>query len=112
MHAKFVVMYKATGQVMQVKSCTQIKSGGWNKRLLRIYYDNKPTVFYSDNNKSSRDAKYIGIKCYIVKENIQDQIIKVEHIRTHKTLTDSLTKDLPSSVFREHIAGMGLEKSI
>jgi hypothetical protein len=55
---------------MQVKNCTQIKGGGWHRRLLRIYYDNKPTVFYSDNKKSSRDVKYIGIKCYIVKENI------------------------------------------
>ena len=57
-------------------------------------------------------AKHIDIKYYVVKDKVQDHIISLEHIRTEKMLTDPLTKDLSSSVFREHLAGMGLRESL
>jgi hypothetical protein len=82
------------------------------ERPLRIYCDYGPMVFFSYNNKSSGTAKYIDIKCYIVKEQIQDQTIEVEHIRTQHMLVDLLTKGLPPSMFRHHIAGMGLRESL
>jgi hypothetical protein len=62
------------------------------EKTLRIYYDNETTLFYSYNNNSSEATKFIFIKCYVVKEKIQDQTIKVEHIRTQHMLVDSLTK--------------------
>jgi hypothetical protein len=80
------------------------------ERPLRIYCNNQPLVFFSHNNKSSGFAKYIDIKCYIVKEKILDQTIQVEHIRTHQMLADPLTKGLPPSVFSKHAAGMGLRE--
>ena len=80
------------------------------ERPLRIYCDNEPAVFFSHNNKSSGSAKYIDIKCYIVKEKILDHTIQVEHIRTHQMLADPLIKGLPPSVFSKHAAGMGLRE--
>jgi hypothetical protein len=47
-----------------------------------------------------------------VKKKIQDQTISLEHISTKKMIVDPLTKGLPSSVFREHLAGMGLRESL
>jgi hypothetical protein len=81
------------------------------ERPLRIYYKNESTIFYSYNNKSSGLAKFIDIKFYVGKEKIQDHAIKVEHIRT-QMLVDPLTKGLPSNVFRQHVAGMGLRWSM
>jgi hypothetical protein len=75
---------------------------------LTIYWDNKAAVFYSSNNKSSAAAKHIDIKYHVVKDRIQDQTIKVEHISTKLMLADLLTKRLPPNLFNEHIAGMGL----
>ncbi len=82
------------------------------QRPLNMYYDNEPTMFYAHNNKSSGAAKHIDIKFYVVKEKIQDQTISLEHIRTKEMLADPLTKGLPPSVFREHLAGMGLQESL
>ena len=82
------------------------------EKPLKLYCDNELAVFYALNNKSSGAAKHIDIKFYVVKEQVQDEIICLEHIRTNKMLADPLTKDLPSSVFREHLAGMGLRKSL
>jgi hypothetical protein len=47
-----------------------------------------------------------------VKDKVQDHIINLEHISTEKMLADPLTKGLPPNVFREHVAGMGLRKSL
>ena len=69
-------------------------------------------MFYAHNNKSSGAAKCIDIKFYVVKEKIQDHTITLEHKSTKKMLTDPLTKGLPPSVFREHIADMGLRESL
>lgn len=82
------------------------------EKPLKLYCDNKPAVFYAHNNKSNGAAKHIDIKFYIVKEQVQDEIICLEHIRTDKMLADPLTKVLPPSVFREHLAGMSLRKSL
>jgi hypothetical protein len=82
------------------------------KRPLRLYCDNEPAVFYAHNNKKIKAAKHINIRFYVVKEKIQDQTISFEHISTKKKIVDPLTKGLPHSVFREHLADMGLRKSL
>ena len=82
------------------------------EKPLKLYRDNKPAVFYAHNNKSSGAAKHIDIKFYVVKGQVQDESICLEHIRTDKILADPLTKGLPPSVFREHLAGMSLRKSL
>jgi hypothetical protein len=47
-----------------------------------------------------------------VKDKVRDHIINLEHISTDKMLVDPLTKGLPTNVFREHVAGMGLRESL
>jgi hypothetical protein len=79
---------------------------------LRLYYDNNPAVQYAHNNRSSGAAKHIDIKYYIVKDKVRDHIINLEHISIEKMLTDPLTKGLPSNVFREHVASIGLRESL
>ena len=79
---------------------------------LKLYYDNNTAVQYAHNNKSSGAAKHIDIKYYIVKDKIRDHINSFERIRTEKMLADPLTKGLPPSVFRKHLAGMGLRGSL
>jgi hypothetical protein len=78
MHAKFVATYEATvaGDVSK-KIVFGLRVIDSIEKPLRIYYDNEPTIFYSYNNKSSGATKFIDIKCYVVKEKIQDQTIKV-----------------------------------
>jgi hypothetical protein len=71
---------------------------------LKMYCDNKPTVFYAHKNKSSKATRPMEIK-YFVKDKIQDQTISLEHIRTKDMLADPLTKGLPPNVFKEHLAG-------
>jgi hypothetical protein len=82
------------------------------KRPLKLYRDNEPTILYAHNNKKTKAAKHINIRFYVMKEKIQDQTISLEHISTKKIIVDLLTKGLPLSVFREHLAGMNLRENL
>jgi hypothetical protein len=82
------------------------------ERPHKLYCDNEPAVLYAHNNKKTKAPKHINIMFYIVKEKIHDQTISLEHISTKKMIADPLTKGLPPSVFREHLAGMGLRERL
>jgi hypothetical protein len=82
------------------------------ERPLKLYCYNEPVVLYTHNNMKTKAAKHINIRFYVVKEKVQDQTISLEHISTKKMIVDPLTKGLPPSVFREHLASMGLRESL
>ena len=113
MYAEFVACYEATGQVNWLKKFVPgLKVIETIERPMRLLCDNEPAIEYAHNNRSSGAAKHIDVKYYVVKDKIRDHVIKLEHIRTDRMLADPLTKGLPPSVFRGHLAGMGLTESL
>jgi hypothetical protein len=78
---------------------------------LTLYCDNKASVFFSHNNKSSGAVKHIELKYLVLRGRVQDHTINLEHISTKKILADPLTKGLPPNIFQEHVADMGLLES-
>ena len=105
--------YEATSQVNWLKKFIPgLKVVDDIYRPLKLYYDNNPAVQYAHNNKSSGAAKHIDIKHYVMKDKVRDLVISLEYISTEKMFVDPRTKDLPPNVFREHVAGMGLRKSL
>ena len=112
-YAEFVACYEATGQVNWLKKFMPgLMVVDDIHKPLKLYCDNNPTIQYAHNNKSSGAAKHIDIKYYVVRDKVRDHIISLEHIRIEKMLVDPLTKGLPPSVFREHLAGMDLRQSL
>ena len=113
MYAEFVAGYEASRQVTWLKKFVPgLRVVGSIEKPLKLYCDNEPAVFYAHNNKSSGAAKHIDIKFYVVKEQVQNQTICLEHIRMSKMLADPLTKGLTPKVFGEHLAGMSLRESL
>jgi hypothetical protein len=113
MYAEFVACYEAVGQAIWLKKFVPgLKVVDSIERLLKLYCDNEPAVLYAHNNKKTKAVKHINIRFYVVKEKIQDQTISLEHISTKKMIADPLTKYLPPSVFREHLASMVLRESL
>ena len=110
MYAEFIACYEATWQVNWLKKfMSGLKVVDDVYKPLKLYCDNNSAVCYA-HNKSSGAAKHIDIKYYVVKDKVQDRIISLEHISTEKMLVNLLTKRLPPSVFREHLASMGLRE--
>jgi hypothetical protein len=113
MYAEFVACYEAIRQAEWFKKFVSgLRVVDSIEKPLKIYCDNEPAAQYSYNNKKSDVVKHIKIKCYVVKEKIQDHTISLEHISTKRMLTDPFTKGLPPNVFKEHIAGTGLRESL
>jgi hypothetical protein len=113
MYAKFIACFEATNQVLWLnKFIPDLKVVHCIDKPIKMYCDNQPAVFYAHNNKSSKATKPIEVKYYVVKDKIQDQTIRLEHIRTKDMLEDPLTKGLPPNMFKEHLAGMGLMASL
>ena len=77
-------------------------------KLLKIYYDNSVTVFFSKNDKYSKGEKYMEIKYLNVKKEVQKQRMSIEHISTKLMIADPLTKRLASNIFREYVERMGI----
>jgi hypothetical protein len=112
-YAEFVACYEVVGQAIWLKKFVAgLRVVDSIEIPLKLYCDNKPAVLYAHNNKKTKAVKHINIRFYVVKEKIQDQTISLEHISTKKMITDLLTNDLPPNVFREHLADMGLRKSL
>jgi hypothetical protein len=113
MRAEFLSCYMAVGQAVWLKMFVPgLRVVDSILRPLIIYCDNKSTVFFSSDNKSSDAAKHIDIKYFVVKDRVQDQTVEIEHISTKQMLVDPLTKGLPPNIFRDHVAGMSLLKSL
>jgi hypothetical protein len=112
-YAKFVACYEVVWQSIWLKKFVPgLRVVDSIERPLKLYCDNESTVLYAHNNKKTKHTKHINIRFYVVKEKTQDQTISLEHISTKKMIANPLTKDLPPSVFREYLAGMGLRESL
>jgi hypothetical protein len=111
MYAKFIACFEATNQVLWLKKfIPNLKVVDCIDKPLKMYYNNQPAVFYA--HKLSKATRPIEVNYYVVKDKIQDQTIRLEHIRTKDMLADQLTKGLPPNVFKEHLACMGLMGSL
>ena len=109
MATEFVAFYEASNHGILLRNfVTGLRILDGIERPLKLFGDNKPTVLYSNNNRSSRKSKFIGIKFLVVKEMVQSGLISIEHIGTNSMIADPLTKGLPPKVFHEHTAHMGM----
>ena len=109
MAAEFVACYEASNHGIWLRNfVTGLRIMDGIERPLKLFCDNKSTVLYSNNNRSSTKSKFIDIKFLVVKEMVQIGLISIEHIGTNSMIADPLTKGLPPKVFHEHTAHMGV----
>ena len=108
MTAEFVACYEASNHGIWLRNfVTGLRIMDGIERPLKLFCDNKSAVLYF-NNRSSTKSKFIDIKFLVVKERVQSGLISIEHIGTNSMIADPLTKGLPSKVFHEHTAHMGV----
>lgn len=72
MKAEFVTCFEATIQGnWPVNFILGLEIVDGIVKLLKLYCDNSIEAFFSKNNKYSKDAKYMKLKYFIVKEEVQ-----------------------------------------
>ena len=96
MAAEFTVCYKASNSWdMVAELCHRLLIMDGIDRQLKMFWDNKSAMLYSNNNRSSTKSKHIDIKFLVVKERVQSGQVFIEHIGTNSMVVDSLTKRFP-----------------
>jgi len=67
-----------------------------------IYEDNLACVAMSENPVRRQFSRHIDICRYFVRKLVKAGFVKLIPLRTHKMVTDALTKSLPSPAFIGH----------
>ena len=109
MIVEFIVCYEASNHGIWMRNHViglQIVNG--IERPLKLFCDNKLTVLYSNNNRSSTKSKHIDIKFPIVKERVQNGQIFIEHIGINSMVVDPITKGVSPKVVHKHTANMSV----
>jgi hypothetical protein len=71
MYTEFIASYEALGQVVWLKKfILGLRVVDSISKPLTIYCDNKATVFFSHNNKSSGAVKHIDLRYLVVRERV------------------------------------------
>jgi hypothetical protein len=113
MHAEFIACHDTIGHVIWLKKFVpDLRMVDCINKPLKMYCGNQPAIYYAHNNKSSNASKPIEVKFYVVEDRIRDKTISLEHIGTKDMVADLLTKALPPNMFKEHLTGIGLRKSL
>uniref|UniRef100_A0A6N2L3B4 Fe2OG dioxygenase domain-containing protein n=1 Tax=Salix viminalis TaxID=40686 RepID=A0A6N2L3B4_SALVM len=109
MAAEFIACYEASNHGVWLRNfVTGLHIVDDIERPLKLFCDNKSTVLYSNNNRSSSKSKHIDIKFLVVKKRVQSGQLSIEHIGINSMVADPLTKGLPPKMFHEHTARMGV----
>jgi hypothetical protein len=83
MEAEFVACFEATVHELWLRNfISGLGIVDFVSNPLRIYCDNSAVVFFSKNDKYSKDAKHMELKYLTVKEDVQKQRVSIEHIST------------------------------
>ena len=76
------------------------------ERPIKIFCDNRASIFFSKNNKSGSRSKHIDIKYVRVRDNIKRHEVFIEHISIELMIADPMTKGLPIKLFKSHVEHM------
>ena len=109
MAVEFITCYEASNHEMWLQNfITGLRVVDGIKRPLKLFYNNKSAVLYSNNNKRSTKSKHIDIKFLTVKKRVQSGQLLIEYIRTKFIVVNPLIKGLPPKIFHEHATHMGV----
>ena len=109
MEAEFVACYEASNQAIWLRNFVSgLQLVDLVERPLQLYCDNRAAELYCKSDKSSARSRHIDIKFLVVKDRVRNNIVSVDSISTSLNIADPLTKGLPSKVFLEHVAHMGM----
>ena len=70
--------------------------------------DNEMSITLTKNAESQHRTKHIDVQHHYIRELIDEKELTVVWVSSSEMLADSMTKALPTEMFRKHRAQLGL----
>lgn len=112
-----IALSSAEAEYMSLSACAQ--EALWFRQLgldlysnddnsIRILCDNKSAIDLSNSNGYKARTKHIDIRHHFVRESIQNELVRVDHVSTEMMLADILTKPLTKEKHLYCAKGLGM----
>ena len=95
-----------------ISLCAGAQEATWLRRLLcsvgfkqetptTMYEDNQGTIALTKNPKSHSRTRHIDLKHHLIREAVENKVVKLVYCHTEKMIEDILTKGLSKPKFEE-----------
>nr|GEX80643.1 hypothetical protein [Tanacetum cinerariifolium] len=90
--AEYIALSGCCAQILWMRSQLTNYGLGFNK--IPMYYDNKSAIALCCNNVQHSRSKHIDSRYHFIKEQVENEVIKLYFVNTEYQLADLFTKDL------------------
>ena len=78
---------------------------------ITIYEDNTGVIFMANNPTIGQQTKHISIKYHHVRELIENNVQKLQYIRSQDNSADVFTKNTSSNILKTHLQNLGISSA-
>nr|GEV26303.1 Gag-Pol polyprotein [Tanacetum cinerariifolium] len=103
---EYMALSASCAQVMWMR--TQLKDYGFNYNKIPLYCDSQSAIAISCNLVQHSYTKHIHNRCHFIKEQVENDTIKLYFVRTKYQLADMFTKALPEDRFKYLVRRIGM----